>query len=171
MSRLEGMPTFGVGLNYMISSERSPSGSVESPMGYIPGGMGHNMVMPMVSMSLPIFRGKYKASKREAESYREAARFEKEDFKNTLQTEVTSLFQQIRNTERNMQLYADQTELLRRTLDLMLTDYSTGTGSFEELLSVQRQLVEFEMKVAEEAVAKLQAIARLETLMAKGLEK
>src|SRR5690606_9683800 len=54
MAKLEGRPMFGVGLNYMYYSERAPMGSLGGAHGgavdYMPGGLGGNMVMPMVSL-------------------------------------------------------------------------------------------------------------------------
>ena len=168
-AKLEGLPSFGVGLNFMINSPRMPSGSIESEMGYRPGGMGNNMVMPMVSMSLPIYRGKYKAAQKEAAQYRRAADHQKENVRNALKQEWDELYRAIREAERNKKLYEDQVVLLKKTYELMLADYSNAEGSFEELLTVQRQLLDFEMKMAEETVSKLMAIAKLETLMAKGI--
>ncbi|GAB3648017.1 TolC family protein [Echinicola sediminis] len=168
-ARLSGRPSFGLGLNYMVNSSRMPSGSIGSEMGYRPGGMGHNMVMPMVSLSLPIYRGQYKAAQRESARYWEAADYQKESLLNDLKVQWEKLYGEIREAERNRKLFGEQVVLLKKTYDLMIADYSNATGSFEELLTVQRQLLDFEMKMAEETVRKLSAIAKLETLMAKAI--
>ncbi|QDH79645.1 TolC family protein [Echinicola soli] len=168
-ARLKGLPSFGVGLNYMINSPRQPAGAIDSPMGYTPGGMGHNMIMPMVSVSVPIFRRKYKSAQRESAYYREASVLAKEDLTNALKSSWEEQYRLIREAKRNVKLYEEQVVLLRKTLDLMIADYSSAEGSFEELLTVQRQLLDFEMKTAEETFKKLQAFAKLESLMAKGI--
>ncbi|WP_200976269.1 TolC family protein [Echinicola sp. 20G] len=164
-----GMPSFGLGLSYMVNSPRLPSGDVSSATGYRPGGMGHNMVMPMVSVSLPIYRKQYAAAKRESEKYREVTAYEKEDLYNSLKLKSDELFNEIHKAERNKKLYHDQVSLLERSLELLLTEYSSSEGSFEDVITVQRQLLEFEMKVAEESVRKLTAIAELEMLMSRRL--
>lgn len=164
-----GLPSIGLGVDYMINSQRSPMGEIGSGMGYIPGGMGHNMVMPMVSLSLPIYRKKYKAATREAERLRELSYYQKEQVLNSLELQMEQGFKQIRDAERNLKLYEDQTALLQRSFDLMLAEYSSGQGNFEELLTVQQELLVFEMKISEAIVNKQKAIAQLESLMAKSL--
>ncbi|WP_157501369.1 TolC family protein [Echinicola vietnamensis] len=168
-ARLKGLPSFGVGLSYMVNSPRQPAGDINGPMGYVPGGMGHNMVMPMVSVSVPLFRGKYKAASKESEYYYQASVQAKEALDNTLRSAWEEQYRLIREAERNANLYQDQVVLLQKTMDLMIADYSSAAGSFEELLSVQRQLLDFEMKTAEETFKKLQAYAKLASLMAKGI--
>jgi outer membrane protein TolC len=64
MAQLMGRPMFGVGLNYMIFKPRTEDGM---QMG------GENMVMPMVTLTLPIYRKKYNAAKKEAEFSQQAA--------------------------------------------------------------------------------------------------
>ncbi|GGF16122.1 TolC family protein [Echinicola rosea] len=168
-AKLKGLPSFGVGINYMINSPRQPEGAIESPMGYTPGGMGHNMIMPMVSVSVPIFRGKYKSARQESAYYRQASALAKENLDNRLKSSWEEQYRLIREAKRNVKLYEEQVMLLQRTLDLMIADYSSAAGNFEELLTVQRQLLDFEMKTAEETFKKLQAFAQLESLMAKGI--
>ncbi|WP_215222865.1 TolC family protein [Echinicola shivajiensis] len=162
-----GLPSIGIGVDYMINSPRSPMGEIGSGRGYVPGGMGHNMVMPMVSLSLPIYRKKYKAARREAERLRELSYYQKEQVYNSLELQMEQGLKQIRDAERNLKLYQDQTALLQRSFDLMLAEYSSGDGNFEELLTVQQELLDFEMKISEAIVNKQKAIAQLESLMAK----
>ncbi|WP_186756406.1 TolC family protein [Echinicola salinicaeni] len=164
-----GLPSIGIGLDYMVNSPRSPMGEIGNGMGYIPGGMGHNMVMPMVSLSLPIYRKKYKAAIREAERLRELSIYQKEQVLNSLEFQMEQGFKQIKDAERNLKLYQDQAALLQRSFDLILAEYSSGEGDFEELLNVQQELLDFEMKISEAIVNKQKAIAQLERLMAKSL--
>lgn len=169
MAKLEGRPMFGVGLNYMYYSERAPMGSLGGAHGgavdYMPGGMGGNMVMPMVSMTLPLNRKKYKSMVRSSELMREATLQQQKAAENELSAMLEEMLSGLRSTERNAELYAAQSKLVRQTLDLMLTDYATGSGSFEELLAVQQQLLDYRLKDINNKVMRQIAVARLEMLM------
>jgi len=169
MAKLEGRPMFGVGLNYMYYSERAPMGSLGGAHGgavdYMPGGMGGNMVMPMVSMTLPLNRKKYKSMVRSSELLREATLQQQKAAENELSAMLEEMLSELRSTERNAELYAAQSKLVRQTLDLMLTDYATGSGSFEELLAVQQQLLDYRLKDINNKVMRQIAVARLEMLM------
>ena len=171
MARLEGRPMFGVGLNYMYYSKRPPMGSMGGAHGgavdYMPGGMGGNMVMPMVSMTLPLNRKKYKAMVKSSELMREASLQQQKAAENELSAMLEEMLSELRSTERNARLYEEQTKLLRQTLDLMLTDYANAIGSFEELLAVQQQLLVYRLKEISNQVMRQIAWARLEVLVGR----
>lgn len=171
MAKLEGRPMFGVGLNYMYYSKRAPMGSLGGAHGgavdYMPGGMGGNMVMPMVSMTLPLNRKKYKSMVRSSELMREASLQQQKAAENELSAMLEEMLSELRSTERNARLYEEQTKLLRQTLDLMLTDYANAIGSFEELLAVQQQLLDYRLKEISNKVMRQIALARLEVLVGR----
>src|SRR5690606_38833018 len=169
MAKLEGRPMIGVGLNYMYYSSRAPLGSVGAHGGntdYMPGGMGGNMVMPMISMTLPLNRKKYKSMLTSSELMRAANAQQQRAMSNELTLMVEETLREIRMAERNKDLYEDQERLLRQTLDLMVTDYATANGTFEALLDVQQQLLDYNLKKVTNRVAWQTAFARLETLIA-----
>jgi hypothetical protein len=47
-----------------------------------------------------------------------------------------------------MQLYRDQTALAEQTLNVLITAYSTGTTPFEEVLRMQKQLLDYRLGLA-----------------------
>lgn len=169
MAKLEGRPMFGVGLNYMYYSKRAPMGNPGGAHGgsvdYMPGGMGGNMVMPMVSMTLPLNRKKYKSMVRASELMRDASLQQQKAAENELISMWEKMWSELRSSERNAKLYEEQAKLLRQTLDLMLTDYTTATTSFEELLAVQQQLLDYRLKNTNNKVMRLITLAQLEVLV------
>src|SRR5690554_2443986 len=116
---------FGVGLNYMYYNERAPMGSLGGAHGgavdYMPGGMGGNMVMPMVSMTLPLNRKKYKSMVKSSELVREATVQQQKAVGNELTLMLEEMVKELQASERNAKLYEEQEKLLRQTLDLMIT--------------------------------------------------
>lgn len=133
MAQLMGRPMFRVGLNYMIFKPRTDEASQMS-MG------GENMVMPMISVSLPIYRKKYNAAKKEAEFARQAATYQKEATEKQLFTELENLLYDYQSAESRLKLLQEQVTLTEQALRLLTTNYSvTGTG-IEEIIR-QRQAV------------------------------
>jgi outer membrane protein TolC len=166
MAKLEGRPMLGVGLNYMVFSPRPESGMVGMDgMEYMPGGMGRNMVMPMVTMTLPIYRKKIKAREQEANYLRESADFQKENLKNSLQIQYDELVRDIRNTERVVDLLNEQIVLMQQTLDLMVTSYATEGTSFDEILTVQRELLDFRLNLLNTVIEQYIGHAGIEMLI------
>ena len=167
MAKLEGKPMFGLGVNYMVFSPRPESGMVGSMDGmyYMPAGMGNNMVMPMASVSLPIYRKKYKALEAESKLFWEANERQKEDLQRNLETEFETILASIKDTDRKIRLLEEQIELTEQTLELSVTAYATVGSSFEEILNIQRELLDFRLNALNIKIDKEIAFARLETLV------
>lgn len=167
MAKLEGKPMFGLGVNYMVFSSRPESGMIGGMdgMGYMPSGMGQNMVMPMVTISLPIYRKKFKAKEKEASIWREANVLQKEDVENTLTVQVEEITKIIRNTELRVELLREQIALTQQTLEIMITAYSTESSSFEEILMVQRELLDYRLGLANTIIKQYMGYAQIEQLL------
>jgi outer membrane protein TolC len=56
------------------------------------------------------------------------------------------------NTERKINLYQTQSELVRATLNLMLQEFASGKGDLSNVIQVQRQLLDYLLKKAEAIV-------------------
>ena len=76
MDKKMSLPMFGIGLQYSIMAKRSEEMARMSGMGNM---NGMDMVMPMVKISIPIFRRKYNAQQRESRHYRQASELKYED--------------------------------------------------------------------------------------------
>ena len=70
-----GKPQFGVGVDYIIVAERPDLNIPQN---------GQDAIMPMVTMSLPLFRGKYNALKKQTQLTQTALAFQKIEIENQL---------------------------------------------------------------------------------------
>jgi outer membrane protein TolC len=167
MAKLEGRPMFGAGLNYMVFSPRGESGipGEMGEMAYMPSGMGNNMVMPMVTMTLPIYRKKYKSAQTEAEMWRNNTQLQKKSVQQELETELVNVLNDIRNAERRVELLREQQVLLEQTLDISLAGYATDSISFEEILGIQKELLDLRLGSLNARIDQLMGKARLEVLI------
>ncbi len=167
MAKLEGKPMFGLGLNYMMFSSRPEMGvpGGMNGMDYMPAGMGNNMVMPMATITLPIYRKKYKAMETESKLYWEANEMQKEDLQRNLETEFESILASLKDADRKIKLLEEQIELMEKTMELSVTSYATEGSSFEEILSIQRELLEFRLNALNTRIEREIQYARIETLI------
>ena len=157
MAKLEGRPMLGVGVNYMPFSPRIENGM---PMG------GNDMVMPMVRLTIPIYRKKYTALLKEAELKQLAVQQRRENSVNLLSTQWSRAMRNLDDAVRRTELYRGQTDLARQTLNLLMTSYSTNGRDFEEVLRVQQQLLDYELSLISAIVDQHTTIATLENLAA-----
>ncbi|MFD2037672.1 TolC family protein [Belliella marina] len=167
MAKLEGKPMFGLGVNYMLFSPRPESGVVGgmNGMDYMPAGMGNNMVMPMATVTLPIYRKKYKSKQAESKLWWDSNEKQKEDLERNLETEFETILASIKNAERKIKLLDEQIKLTEQTLELTITAYATEGSSFEEILSIQRELLEYRLNALNTIIDREMGFAKLETLV------
>lgn len=159
----QGLPKFGVGLDYVMVGERTDLASDMAA----PQDNGKNALMPMVSVSIPIFRSKYKAAVKEAQLMQESYALQKEDFANTLTSNYEMAWFEIQQQQELLELYAQQIQESNQALNLLFTAYGNSGKEFEEVLRMQQQLLKYEkMKATAETQYQI-ALARLNYLTAK----
>jgi outer membrane protein TolC len=158
MDRKMSYPMFGIGLQYMLiaktltsnESMENNTGHASSPVTDNMSSMnGKDMIMPMLSVSIPIFRGKYKAAQRETKLLRQANEEKYSDAINMLKAELYRLKHQLDEAARKISLYSRQAELTQVTYNLVLQEFVSGKSSLDNIIQIQRQLLDYRLKTAE----------------------
>ena len=152
-----GYPMIGVGLDYMIINKREGNTAMMN---------GNDMLMPMVSLSLPIYRKKYRAMSNEAEYLKQAAQEYAEDAINTLRVDFTRAIQNLNDARRRISLYRNQSQLADRSIQLLITSYSSNGADLEEIIRMQQMLLEYEFSLIDAQVDLNTSIAKLNYLTA-----
>jgi outer membrane protein TolC len=160
MAKLDGRPMFGAGVNYMPFQARIEDGM---SMG------GNDMIMPMVTMTLPIYRKKTTAKIKEAELRQEAVRFKKENTLNQLEISWSKSIRDLEDANRKVVLYDSQLKLAKQNLSLLLTAYATNGQDFEEVLRAQQLILDYEYAKISAITRQYNAIAMLDMLSAASL--
>lgn len=154
----QGFPKFGVGIDYVIVGERKDVNIPDN---------GKNALMPMVSVSLPIFRKKYKAAEKEAQLVQTAITAEKEDFTNNLVSAYEMAWYEVDKAKQLIELYTKQTLNTKRAITLLLSAYSNTGKDFEEILRMQQELLKYQIAEANAISSFYTALAQLDYLTAK----
>ena len=154
-----GYPMIGVGLNYTLISK------TQFPMG-MPSMNGKDMLMPMMTVTLPIYRKKYIAMQKEADMLSTSASQNYQATANSLQTEYYQAVQLYQDAQRRIKLYENQYQLASKTFDLILKSFSTSSSGLTDVLRVRQQTLDYELKRIEAVADFNTAIAWLKRLMA-----
>ncbi len=136
-----GKPTVSVGLQYMLN------GKVEHPM--MDDMNGNDMLMPMVTVSLPIYRKKTNMAKKAADLNKVSAGYNYASRQDAIKSEFLSIQQRASDVKRKVALYDKEVVLLDRMLALMNNEYATGTTSLTDIISTNRQYIDYALKKAE----------------------
>ncbi len=154
MERKMGLPMIGLGIQWMINA-RTPNEMLAM------GAMnGRDMVMPMVSVSLPVWRGKYRARVAESRLAREAVGARMIDAQNTLWADLIAAREELAVAQRRMELAEKQTRLASAAREIAMREFGAGAGSLADVLEIGRQLFDYSLRRAE-------AVADYNTTVAK----
>ena len=149
-------PTFGVGMNYFIVSERTDMVIPEN---------GKDAFMPLLSIKLPLYGGRIRSMSKEAELNRQALENLEADYRNLLQTNLELAWVDYSDAGRRIVLYRGQMKTAKQTQDILVESFSTDGRDFEEVLRVQRMLLRFELEIIRAIVDRNSAIAKIESYM------
>jgi outer membrane protein, heavy metal efflux system len=162
ISKLKTLPMIGIGIQYSYFAEGDPG------MGQMDGG---HMVMPMISVNLPIYGRKNKAIKQKAVLIANVADYGEMNQLNKLQVEWAKLQASLKNLQRDYNFYTNQLEITYKTWNLVLARYGSGEEGFEELLRIQNQLLELEWRILETKVQQYMKLAESDMLKANNIFK
>lgn len=137
LNRKQSAPMFGVGIDYIPVQERPDMNFSDN---------GKDIIMPMVSLSVPIFNKKYNSRSRQNELRKQQITQERAERENSLETAKAKAI-----TSRNQARIAFDTqqknlEQAKNAEQILIRNYETGTINFDELLDVQELQLKFQMK-------------------------
>ena len=152
-----GYPMFGIGVDYSVIDKRAGNTSMMN---------GKDMIMPMLTLTLPIYRNKYKSMIKEAELNRLSASQAKQNAINDLQVQYSATLTSLNDAERRIILYKGQIDLAQRTVSLLITGFSTAGSQYDELLRMEQQLLDYRFQLVQAIVDQNSAVAMLVNLTA-----
>lgn len=136
LNQKESNPMLGFGLDYIAVSERPNMNFSDN---------GKDIVMPMLSLSIPIFNKKYNSKSKQNKLKQQEIRFQKQERLNALETVLdTGIKNRIAakikyNTQvKNIQHARNAEEILKKS-------YETGTVNFKDVLDIQELQLKFQI--------------------------
>ncbi len=154
----EGYPKIGIGLDYSIISKRDIPDLAMN---------GQDAIMPMLSISLPIFSRKYSSAKKESEYQIQAIDSKKEAVKNNLTASYSSAQYEISKSKNMLILFETQIKSTKQAVSLLITSFSNSGSDFAEVLRMNQDLLMYEKAKAMETKNLFTAQSKLEYLLSK----
>ena len=136
LNQKEQKPMIGFGLDYVAVSER-PNMSFSDN--------GKDIVMPMVSLSIPIFNKKYASKTKQHELKQEELLFDKQARKNRLETLLDKAINQRVSAKISFNTNAKNLGKAKNAEEILIKNYEAGTINFNDVLDIQELQLKFEM--------------------------
>jgi len=145
LAKKQALPQFGVGLDYAIIQDRNVQAA----------DAGQDAIMPMLSVSLPIFGKKNKSRKKQASLQGESLQLRLENEETRLETEIQVAQYQRDELYSLLDLYEQQLLRLEDMLQLSETALANASMEIEEVLRLHEERLLYEKQKAK-TLAKLQ---------------
>ncbi|MFO8235505.1 MAG: TolC family protein [Bacteroidales bacterium] len=158
VAKKKGFPEISVALDYVVVGERQDMRVANN---------GRDVIMPMVGISIPLNRNKYRSMKKEKEYEMNAVKSTQQERINSLGAEYNNAEEAYLESERKIKLYKEQVQETQRIYKLLETNYSSDGEDFYELLRTRLMVLEYELKLEKAKAAQNMAVARLEYLTGK----
>jgi Outer membrane protein len=158
LAKLAGMPSMGAGLNFIPFQPRTEN---NQSIG------GEDMLMPMFSISLPIYRMKYKAKENESLLLNEAKSLEKKELQNQLTRVWAEAVRDFEIGLDNQHLYEKQLKLIESQINLTTRNFESGIQSLFDVLEIKRKIYMTEHQLETAKNLQLKSLATLEMLLGK----
>ena len=137
LARKDPFPDVTVGLDYIdVGSARVGD----------PSDSGQDALAVSLSLGIPLSRGRYSASLREARARYRATRLRRQQAELGLESLAREVLYQAKDAHRRMELYGETLiPKARESLSATKTAFRGGKSSFLELVEAERLLLEFEL--------------------------
>lgn len=136
LNQADSNPMIGFGLDYLPVAERPDM---------IFSDNGKDIVMPMVSLSIPIFNNRYKSVSKQNYLRQKEIELQKEERLNILES-TFSKSMSLRNQARiQYNTQAKNLKQAKNAEEILIKNYETGTINFNDVLDIQELQLKFQM--------------------------
>ncbi|NJB71024.1 outer membrane protein TolC [Saonia flava] len=136
LNKKESSPMLGFGLDYVPVQER-PNMTF--------GDNGKDIVMPMVSLSVPMFNKRYDSRTKQNELRRQEIELQKQERLNVLESSFAKAVSQRNEARIAFNIQAKNLKQAKDAEQILIKNYETGTIDFEDVLEIQELQLKFQL--------------------------
>jgi len=140
LNQKESSPMIGFGLDYIPVSERTDMNLIDN---------GKDIVMPMVSVSIPIFNKKYKSISKQNELQQQEINYQKQERLNSLETLLDKAINERISARISNATAKKNLKQAKDAENILIKSYETGTIDFKDVLDIQELQLKFQMNQIE----------------------
>ncbi len=140
LNQKESAPMLGIGLDYVPVQER-PDMAFEDN--------GKDIVMPMVSFSIPIFNNRYDSRSRQNELRKQEIEFQKQERLNVLESAFAKAVSKRNEARIAFNTHSRNLKRAKDAEQILTKSYETGTIDFKDVLDIQELQLKFQLNQIE----------------------
>tara|TARA_R110002049_G_C9167366_1_gene561573 strand:- start:67 stop:1287 length:1221 start_codon:yes stop_codon:yes gene_type:complete len=136
LNQKESFPMIGFGLDYLPVSERSDINLIDN---------GKDILMPMISVSIPVFNNRYKSISRQNDLRKKEVRTQKEQRSNVLYSTLAKAKYERNQARISYNKQIDNLKQANNAEEILIKNYETGTIDFNDVLDIQELQLKFQI--------------------------
>ena len=140
LNQKESSPMIGFGLDYINVTERPDLNFSDN---------GKDVIMPMVSVSIPIFNKKYKSISKQNELEQQEILSQKQERLNTLETLLDKAIKERVSARISHNTALKNIKQAKDAEQILIKSYETGTIDFNDVLDIQELQLKFQISQIE----------------------
>tara|TARA_R110000868_G_scaffold153824_4_gene379771 strand:+ start:176 stop:1411 length:1236 start_codon:yes stop_codon:yes gene_type:complete len=140
LNQKESLPMIGFGLDYINVDERPDMDFRDN---------GKDIVMPMVSLSIPLFNKKYKSQSKQNELQQLEISAQKQDRLNNLESILAKAINDRISARISYKTQSKNLKQANDAEDILIRSYETGTIDFKDVLDIQELQLKFQINQIE----------------------
>ncbi len=133
----EGNPTIGFALDYVIVDKRDLTNLIDN---------GKDIIMPMITVSIPLFSNKYKSKQKQLILEQQALTSSKTNTLNQLHRIFSKATRGISKAKVAIKTHVKNIKEADRVKEVLFAAYETSKIDFEQLLEIQQLKLKFQLK-------------------------
>jgi outer membrane protein TolC len=138
VNALKDKPTFGVGLDYITVIARNDAD---------PKGNGRDIIQLKGTIKIPLYKSQYEAKKQEELLKIEALELQKENAADQFLAMIEMAYTGYEMAQLKMSLYQQQIKTTKAAIDFLTSAYSVDGRNFEELLQMEKELIDYDLMI------------------------
>tara|TARA_A200000113_G_scaffold72999_1_gene63966 strand:- start:3775 stop:4998 length:1224 start_codon:yes stop_codon:yes gene_type:complete len=143
LNQKESSPKIGFGLDYINVSERPDINFIDN---------GKDIIMPMISLSIPIFNKKHKSITKQNELEQQEILYQKKEKRNTLESLLDKALKERMSARISYKTAIKNIKQSNEAKQILIKNYETGAIDFIDVLDIQELELKFQISQIESIV-------------------
>jgi Cu(I)/Ag(I) efflux system membrane protein CusA/SilA len=138
LNAFSAKPSFGLGLDYIAVKERENAVITNN---------GRDILQLRASVRIPLYRERYAAKEREENFRIEALEYQQVDMVSKFLAMIEQAYTHHETARLQLDLYQRQIDITEAVIRILRDSYSTQSSNFDELLRLEIDLVNYDLKI------------------------
>lgn len=138
LNELDGKPSFGVGMDYIMVNQRSDANPINN---------GRDILQLRASVKIPLYREKYDAKRAEENLKIAALENKKANVLSMFKATIEKAYADHQTAQLKIDLYERQIEITQAAINILESEYSAKGNNFDDLLRLEKELIDYDLKM------------------------